>query len=112
MCVCVCVVHVCVRVCVCHVCVCVVRVRVCLFHHYSTSPSLYRDRLGELERDNVRLTEKLASQEREQLARQMDMLKKTKSKNLIKRGFNKLKGKIQVGGTPLITCSPHPSDPH
>ena len=56
----------------------------------------YRDRLGELERDNVRLTEKLASQEREQLARQMDMLKKTKSKNIIKRGFNKLKGKIQV----------------
>ena len=56
----------------------------------------HSDRLGELERDKFRLSECLIAQQREHLAREMDYLKKSKSKNLLKRGFKKLKGKIQV----------------
>ena len=55
------------------------------------------DRLGELERDKVRLTEQLVAQQREHLAKEIDYYKKSnKSKNLLKKGFKKLKGKIQV----------------
>lgn len=55
------------------------------------------DRLGELERDKARLTEQLVAQQREHLAKEIDYYKKTnKSKNLLKKGFKKLKGKIQV----------------
>ena len=36
------------------------------------------------------------AQQREQLVREMDVLKRSKSKNLLKKGFKKLKGKIQV----------------
>ena len=54
------------------------------------------DRLGELERDKARLSEQLIAQQREHLVREMDILKKSKSKNLLKKGFKKLKGKIQV----------------
>ena len=55
------------------------------------------DRLGELERDKARLTEQLVAQQREHLAKEIDFYKKTgKSKNLLKKGFKKLKGKIQV----------------
>ena len=56
----------------------------------------HSDRLGELERDKVRLSEQLVAQQREQLVREMDVLKRSKSKNLLKKGFKKLKGKIQV----------------
>ena len=45
----------------------------------------------------MRLSEQLAAQQREHLAREIDFFKKGKSKNLLKRGFKKLKGKIQVG---------------
>ena len=64
----------------------------CLWAHFYTS-----DRLGELERDKIRLSEQLSIQQREHLAREIDFFKKGKSKNLLKRGFKKLKGKIQVG---------------
>lgn len=56
---------------------------------------VFNDRLGELERDKMRLSEQLAAQQREHLAREIDFFKKGKSKNLLKRGFKKLKGKIQ-----------------
>ena len=70
-------------------------------------PSLHcSDRLGELEHDKLRLSEQLAAQQREHLAREIDLFKKGKSKNLLKRGFKKLKGKIQVGqvGAALPYC--------
>lgn len=57
------------------------------------------DRLGELERDKQKLQERLASHRRETLSRDMDYWKKTnnnKSKNILKKGLKKLKGKIQV----------------
>lgn len=57
---------------------------------------LHSDRLGELERDKARLTEQLVAQQREHLAKEIDFYKKSKSKNLLKKGFKKLKGKIQV----------------
>ena len=60
------------------------------------SDFLSSDRLGELERDKVRLTEQLVAQQREHLAKEIDYYKKSKSKNLLKKGFKKLKGKIQV----------------
>lgn len=69
-----------------------------------SSPSLFSlslppsDRLGELERDKARLSEQLIAQQREHLVREMDILKRSKSKNLLKKGFKKLKGKIQVRG--------------
>ena len=59
--------------------------------------SFVSDRLGELERDKARLSEQLIAQQREHLVREMDILKKSKSsKNLLKQGFKKLKGKIHV----------------
>ena len=67
-------------------------------------PSACSDRLGELERDKARLSEQLIAQQREHLVREMDILKKSKSKNLLKKGFKKLKGKIQVGGCLLHVC--------
>lgn len=69
----------------------------------SPSPS---DRLGELERDKARLTEQLMVHQREQMVREMDILKKSKSKNLLKKGFKKLRVKIQVGCT---SCELHGS---
>ena len=57
------------------------------------------DRLGELERDKARLSEQLIAQQREHLVREMDILKRSKGKNLLKKGFKKLKGKIQVHRT-------------
>ena len=60
------------------------------------------DRLGELQRDKARLSEKLVAQQREHLHREMDILKnKNKSKNILKKGFRKLKGKLQVCLHPL-----------
>ena len=63
-----------------------------------SSLSYSSDRLGELERDKIRLKEQLAAQRRETLAKEMDYWKKSsnKSKNILKKGFKKLKGKIQV----------------
>ena len=63
---------------------------------------LNSDRLGELERDKARLTEQLVAQQREHLAKEIDFYKKSKSKNLLKKGFKKLKGKIQVS---LTVCA-------
>ena len=59
------------------------------------------DRLGELERDKQRLQEQLAAHRRDTLSRDMtrDMdywKKNNKSKNILKKGLKKLKGKIQV----------------
>jgi hypothetical protein len=63
------------------------------------------DRLGELERDKARLTEQLVAQQREHLAKEIDYYKKSgKSKNLLKKGFKKLKGKIQVSQKDTHTC--------
>lgn len=36
----------------------------------------------------------------------MDFYKKSKSKNLLKRGFKKLKGKIQVYQMKITRCTP------
>ena len=66
--------------------------------------SLFSDRLGELERDKARLSQQLIAQQREHLAREMDFYKKSKSKNLLKRGFKKLKGKIQVYQMKIRRC--------
>jgi hypothetical protein len=60
---------------------------------------IFNDRLGELERDKARLSEQLIAQQREHLVREMDILKRSKGKNLLKKGFKKLKGKIQVHRT-------------
>lgn len=55
------------------------------------------DRLGDLERDKVRLKEQLNAQRRDTLTRDRDYWKKSnKSKNILKKGLKKLKGKIQV----------------
>ena len=59
-------------------------------------PPPHSDRLGELERDKARLTEQLIAQQREHLVREMDILKRSKSKNLLKSGFKKLTVKTQV----------------
>ena len=70
-----------------------------MYMYVLTSGPFYvvSDRLGELERDKARLTEQLVAQQREHLAKEIDFYKKTgKSKNLLKKGFKKLKGKIQV----------------
>lgn len=42
--------------------------------------------------------------QREQMVREMDILKKSKSKNLLKKGFKKLRVKIQVGCTNPVSC--------
>ena len=76
-----------------------VRVHRLSVHTLTHTPPLapvISDRLGELERDKARLSEQLIAQQREHLVREMDILKKSKSKNLLKRGFKKLKGKIHV----------------
>ena len=57
--------------------------------------AFFSDRLGELERDKARLTERLMAHQKEQLSKEMDLWKKSKSKNILKKGFKKLKGKIQ-----------------
>lgn len=58
---------------------------------------IFNDRLGELERDKVRLKELLDSQRRDTLSKERDYWKKSnKSKNILKKGLKKLKGKIQV----------------
>ena len=61
----------------------------------------YSDRLSELERDKQRLQDQLAAHRRETLSRDMEYWRKTnsnnnKSKNILKKGFKKLKGKIVV----------------
>lgn len=46
------------------------------------------------------------AQQREHLAKEIDFYKKTgKSKNLLKKGFKKLKGKIQVSQKTMHTCT-------
>ena len=59
-----------------------------------------------MERDKARLSQQLIAQQREHLAREMDFYKKSKSKNLLKRGFKKLKGKIQVYQMKITGCTP------
>jgi len=56
------------------------------------------DKLGELERDKLRLREQLDAQRRDTFTRERAEYyqKRNKSKNLLKKGFKKLKGKIQV----------------
>ena len=45
--------------------------------------------------------------QREQMVREMDILKKSKSKNLLKKGFKKLRVKIQVALHLLCTAWQH-----
>ena len=76
----------------------------CLSYQHPPCPlppsSSASDRLGELERDKARLSEQMIAQQREHLVREMDTLKRSKKgKNLLKKGFKKLKGKIQVHRT-------------
>lgn len=63
--------------------------------HGAVYASVGSDRLGELERDKARLTERLIAHQKEQISKEMDHWKKGKSKNILKKGFKKLKGKIQ-----------------
>ena len=81
---------------------CVQYAFITLYSYSAPSPAT-SDRLGELERDKVRLSEQLMAQQRDHLVREMDHLKKSKSKNLLKKGFKKLKGKIQVSPYSLHT---------
>ena len=60
---------------------------------------MFSDKLGELERDKIKLKEQLDAQRRDTFSKERaEYWKKNnnKSKNILKKGLKKLKGKIQV----------------
>lgn len=59
---------------------------------------VHSDKLGELERDKIRLKEQLDAQRRDTFSKERAEYwkKSNKSKNILKKGLKKLKGKIQV----------------